>query len=73
MKTIEEFKKENEKMCLDLEKATVVGGKLPNRTETYATNLPDYGGSDTETWVYNGGVPISGTITDSNGVPHKVL
>ena len=72
MKTIEDFKKDNEKMCLDLEAVAITGGKKPH-IESNTTNLPDYGGSDTETWVYEGGMPISGTITDSNGVPHKVL
>lgn len=73
MKTIEDFKKDNEKMCIDLKAASINGGKLPTHTETNLTNLPDYGGSDSETWTYDGGTPISGTITDSNGVPHKVL
>lgn len=74
MKTIEDFKRDNEKMCLDLVTASVYGGKRPGtHIESNATNLPQYGGSDTETWVYDGGMPISGTITDSNNVPHKVL
>ncbi|WP_343662325.1 hypothetical protein [Chryseobacterium mucoviscidosis] len=53
--------------------ATIAGGKLPQHTEQNSTNLPQYGGNDTETWIYEGGMPISGTITDSNGTPHKVL
>jgi hypothetical protein len=73
MKTIEDFKKDNEKMCIDLKTAAINGGKLPTHIETNHTNLPQYGGSDTETWTYDGGMPISGTITDSEGNDHKVL
>ncbi|KMQ65287.1 hypothetical protein ACM39_16525 [Chryseobacterium sp. FH2] len=73
MKTIKDFKKDNEKMCLDLKKASATTGAGPKRIETYTTNLADYGGSDSETWVYDGGTPISGTITDSQGNNHTVL
>lgn len=70
MKTIAEFKKENAKSCLGLKQASIQGGR---RIEKNDTNLAAYGGSDQEVWVYEGGTPISGTITDSNGTPHKVL
>ena len=70
MKTIAEFKKENAKSCLGLKQASIKGGR---HIEQNQTNLASYGGSDYETWVYEGGTPISGTITDSDGRDHKVL
>ena len=71
MKTIEEFKKENADSCLGLKQAAITGGK--RHTETNHSTLAAYGGNDTETWVYEGGMPISGTITDSSGNDHVVL
>lgn len=69
MKTIEEFKKQNADSCLGLKQASIKGGK---HIETNHSSLAAYGGSDTEVWVYEGGMPISGTITDSSGVVHVV-
>lgn len=61
MKTIEDFKKENCSKILNLKKCQ--GGTRELTTESFGTNWPEYPNGDTETWTYNGGQPVSGTVS----------
>ncbi len=63
------FKNENMEALTKLEMAQVLGGKV--RTESYPTAW-EAGMSDTENWIYNGQVPVSGTVTYSDGSSHQM-